>query len=95
MRADTILAYTYRAAIYCPKCIVDQLPTGNNEQFDGWALTPGAYMTTEDNLNELAAAFGLDRTDERSFDSDDFPKVVFACELRGDETCDCCAEQIA
>jgi hypothetical protein len=79
MRLDTIVAYTFNADTYCPDCIVKVLPYGEGEAFDGWKLSDGweHLMTTEENLDEIAAAFGIDRQDERSFDSGDFPKVVF------------------
>lgn len=78
MSFGEIIAYAYRADEYCPRCIVRALPTGEGEAYDGWALASGVRMTTEENLSEIAAAFGIDRMDERSFDSGDFPKVIFA-----------------
>lgn len=78
MRATEIAAYTFATEIYCPSCIVKALPTGEGEAYDGWGLAAGVTMSPEDNLNEIAHAFGIDRGDEHSFDSGDFPKVVFA-----------------
>lgn len=76
-RPDDIVGYVYKADTYCPDHIVGRLPTGPSEDFDGWALAHGVTMSVEDNLDEIAAAFGIDREDEYSFDSDYFPKVVF------------------
>lgn len=88
-----IVGYTYSADLYCPSCIIAQLPTGEGGAFDGWALAPGVHMSAEDNLNEIAAAFCIDRHDEWSFDSGDFPKVAFRDMLNGDsDHCASCGE---
>lgn len=92
--ATDIVAYTFQADTYCQGCIVDQLPTGDGEAFDGWNPASGATMSTEENLSEIAAAFGINRMDERSFDSGDFPKVVFSSQVEGPEHCGACNELI-
>jgi hypothetical protein len=97
---DDIVGYTFNADNYCPSCIVSVLPTGEGEAFDGWALAEGAApMSTEDNLTEIAVAFGIDRMTETSFDSDEFPKVIFRyhLDINGDvptEVCGKCAERL-
>lgn len=91
MKATDIVAYTFKADIYCPDCITEVLPTGEGEAFDGWALAEGApVMSTEANLNEIAFAFGIDRENEYSFDSDEFPKVVFSSQIEEAENCGKC-----
>lgn len=91
-KAWDIVGYTYNADTYCPPCVIDALPTGDGEAFDGWkACVP---MNPEDNLNEIAAAFQIDRMDERSFDSGDFPKVIFESDAEGDEFCCVCGREI-
>ena len=67
--------YVYKADVYCDEHVIEALATGPGEDFDGWDLGAGVRMSAEDNLDELAAAFGVDRADEHSFDSDYFPKV--------------------
>lgn len=94
MKAWEIVGYAFRADTYCPSDIVGALPTGEGEPFDGWALAPGVHMTTEDNLDEIAFAFGIDRQDEHSFDSWDFPKVIFASSVEDDEYCAVCARPL-
>lgn len=90
-----IVAYTYKADTYCPECIIEQLPTGPGEDFDGWALAEGADpMTTEANLNEIAAAFGINRGTEHTFDSSYFPKVSFRDQTMTTE-CGRCGRVIA
>jgi hypothetical protein len=68
--ATDIVGYMYRADLYCPDHIIDVLATGEGEDFDGWALAEGAApMTVENNLAEIATAFGIDHLDESSYDS--------------------------
>jgi hypothetical protein len=43
-------------------------------------------------LDERAEALGIDTDDERSYDSDDFPKVVFASQVEDAEYCGSCHE---
>lgn len=96
MSSYDIAGYTFNADIYCPSCIVEMLPAGPGQPFDGWALANGADpMATEDNLDEIAAAFGIDRYDESSFDSGDFPKVVFEDMAEdADDVCGNCHERL-
>lgn len=85
-----IVGYTFRADLYCSECILVVLPTGEGEAYDGWALGEGVAMSTEANLDEIAAAFGIDRQSEETFDSGDFPKVVFRDMLEGEDRCGKC-----
>lgn len=95
MATTDIVAYTLNADLYCPDCVLDVLPTGEGQAYDGWALAPGADpMTTEANLDEIAAAFGIDREDEHTFDSNEFPKVVFGDQVESDDHCGSCGEVI-
>ena len=94
MSATTVIGYAYRAALYCPGCVVGALPTGPGEAYDGWALAPGVRMGTEANLDEIAHAFGIDRHDEHTYDSDDFPKVVFASDEISDDACEACGGEL-
>lgn len=91
MRSDTIVGYTFRAAQFCPACIIAQLPTGHGGAFDGWTVMPPYLMSSETNLSEIASAFGIYRTNESSFDSEYFPKVIFADQVN-DARCDHCDE---
>lgn len=75
MRPDDITQYTYRADIYPPDKIAAALAR------DGYPVSPGELNNVEaaeTMLDELAGLKGINRLDERSFDSDDFPKIVFA-----------------
>ena len=93
-KARDIVGYTFQAENYCSGCIIDQLPTGPGRMYDGWALAPGVSMPVEANLNEIAYAFGIDRDDETTFDSGDFPKVIFLSQLVGIEYCEACGWEL-
>ena len=83
---DTIVAYTYRADTLCPTCTIDAMLTDYPE-----SLTPAARdMREEDVLDQLAEYLGIDREDERMFDSDAFPKVVFLGSINKPEECGHC-----
>jgi hypothetical protein len=60
-----IVGYSFRADLYCPNCIV-RVYSGDPPDSDD----------TEACLNRFARDAGIDREDERTFDSDEFPKVV-------------------
>lgn len=92
--ASDIAGYTYKADIYCRYCIIDALPTGPGQQFDGWALAAGVSMTTEANLSEIAYAFQIDRQDESSFDNSEFPKVIFDSQAAETDSCCVCQQPI-
>jgi len=94
MSAADIVAYTFNADTYCPDCIIDALPTGDGQAFDGWKLAAGVVMTVEDNLAEIAHAFSIDRMDEWSYDSGDFPKVVFESQIEDVEHCGGCGREL-
>ncbi len=94
-----IAGYSYQADLECPACMATRakrwLSTGS-EQTDG--------LDPESLLDLAAARIGLDRMDERTFDSGDFPKVVFVGSLEPqdygdgepptDETCGICGEEL-
>lgn len=63
----TIYAYTYKAADWCSDCIADEFRPADSQA-----------ITAEDVLDEVAASRSIDRDEERSFDTDDFPKPVFS-----------------
>ncbi|MEH0110805.1 hypothetical protein V6N00_13925 [Tersicoccus sp. MR15.9] len=86
------VGYTFRAEQYCPEDLLDALPTGPGEAFDGWDDLSG--QPVEDSLRELAFAFSIDREDEASFDSDDFPKVIFRDQTTEDDVCGACGKDL-
>lgn len=80
-----IAAYTFQADIYCPDCIISQVEPGSTRE--GYSY--------EALLDEIAAERGIQRMDEHTFDSDDFPKVVFHDSIEESEFCGCCHEEIS
>lgn len=68
MKSYDIVGYTFNADQYCPEHIVEQL--------DGQAPVVGSEA--ESKLDYIAGMLGIDRQDEHSYDSGDFPKVIFA-----------------
>lgn len=69
---DKITGYVWRGDTYCKHCMKRQLKTAGLIQDDGRPL--------EDILDVAAWSLNLNRKDEWSFDSWNFPKVV----LQGD-----------
>lgn len=84
-------AYTFKADIYHPECIVPAMAA--TAEYEGWGLAQGVVMDVEENLDEIAAAFAVDRYEETSFDSEDFPKVAFSHQLE-DDSCGGCGKVI-
>ncbi|MCU6479008.1 hypothetical protein [Arthrobacter sp. A2-55] len=84
--------YIFNAELYCPAHIADALPTGDGDAYDGWAVAAGIEITAEENLDEIAIAFGIDRDDEATFDSSEFPKVIRHGQLGGE--CGACGAPV-
>ncbi len=80
MRSTDIVAYAFNADIYCPDCIIGAF-NGNSDDYDSETI-----------LGILASGLGIERYDEASFDSSEFPKVVFAHQVDDSDTCGSCSE---
>lgn len=79
LKADTIVGYTYLAENYMPHDLIEYM-------IDIGAASPAARdMPVETVLDQIAEANAIDRHDEYSFDSSDFPKVIFAIMLDDDD----------
>lgn len=89
-RQTQIVAYDFEGERFCTNCIIANLPTDEGQAFDGWALAEGAApMTPEENLDEVAAAFGI----IRDMDQMEFPVRVHRAVLDGhQERCSDCGE---
>lgn len=87
-------AYLFKGEQFGLCCILGKLPTGPDEAFDGWADHSGQPIETS--LNELAAAFGIDRT-EVPFDNSAFPESVSREALDSNDytLCDECGDDLA
>lgn len=75
MKATDIAAYMYQAELLCPECTALTIEVDHPSP---------AWLTPEQILDRVAKVIGLDRRDERSFDSNEFPKVVFADQICSD-----------
>jgi hypothetical protein len=77
-----IVAYQYKGDLWAPEYIVGQLTANPG---DGHHGTRPSESPVEPHLDLLARIKGIDRYDESSFDSDEFPKVVFRDQIAEDE----------
>lgn len=73
MHAHEIVAYTYKGETYSPDAILPAL----NQPIDGWTMLHPTRSDVEILLSRLATSRGINRAVEETFDSEDFPKVVF------------------
>lgn len=83
--ATDIVAYTYRAKLYHARCIVAALIFDDELRIMNIDLT-------ETILDNAAHVAGINRHDEYSFDSDEFPKVVFDSQLDIDSAHSTCGQ---
>lgn len=80
VRADDIAGYTYQAQNYRPTALIDAL-------IDEGRIGPDARgRDVEDVLTALASQNGVDRLDESSFDTAEFPKVIFESQITDDDS---------
>lgn len=87
-KAFDIEAYTYDGEILCPTCVIERM-------IERREASPAARdMGTEAALDQIAEANAIDRQDEHSFDSRDFPKVVFQSQIEDDTECDRCGKEL-
>lgn len=92
----TVCGYTYQADIYCPEHVCEAVALDARR----FGVVPGRmdYEDAEDYLKRMAPMYGIkDRTDEYTFDSDQFPKVIFlghACDMDHDY-CAACGDDLS
>lgn len=92
MKSWDIVGYTYQADNHCPDCtrLVATL-----RGLEAGAGPDADTDTAESALDAWAKADGVNRQDERSFDSGDFPKVIFASMVEdSNERCGTCHERL-
>ena len=86
-RPDAIVGYTYKAENLCPSCTIDAVVGSKQDGMSGRAV--------EIALDRIAPLAGvLDRYNEHSFDSDEFPKVIFADSVIEGERCGNCDNKL-
>ena len=88
-----ITGYTFRADNYCPTCIGREIAEFVRES--GGSLPEDLNRwQVEAALDAIAEVVGVERENESSFDSDDFPKVVLSLD-DDDVTCGQCGEKFS
>lgn len=88
---DTV-AYTFQADIWCPDCMRTYAEA--QVRFLNKFYVDMEGMCVEGIVGHWADAAGIDCNDESSYDSDDFPKVVFQSDVEDVEHCGQCGEEI-
>lgn len=102
-----IVGYSFKADIACCDCIADW---ATNELMEegytredvesivrnvGLGYDAGVYAYRSEILTKhLAGLLRIDIEDEYSWDSDDFPKVIFSDQVEDTEYCGTCHEEI-
>ena len=92
MKAWTVVGYAYKADIYCPGCVLEEVL--KDQGIEGHGLS----FVVEEALNRIARTLGMldnehGELDEATYDSDEFPKVIFADQEEG-EHCSQCHEAL-
>jgi len=103
MKSWHIAAYNFGADYACTDCISEwaeeelkkegfsERDIENIVRNKGTTLDVGVFAyRAEILLYKLARIRGINIEDEYSFDSDDFPKVVFSSDLENEEVCEIC-----
>lgn len=88
------LAYTYCADIFCPDCIVAVTLSGRPEIDPNDGTVFPQFGTVERDLDVIAGILGINRTDEHTFDSSEFPKVTFSQDDIAGQDCGACREPL-
>ncbi|GGS25828.1 hypothetical protein Snoj_04320 [Streptomyces nojiriensis] len=83
MGATDIVAYYYGEKTVCPDCAKDLAAPY-------YLIDSPESFTTEQVLDEAAKTAGINRNDEDSYTSYEFPKILYAEDLVDGETCFVC-----
>lgn len=79
-----IAAYYFRGEYWAPEAIVARLTVNPGDGYHE-ERRKDDMADIERELNLLARISGINREDEQSYGSDEFPKVVHKSEMQGDE----------
>lgn len=93
-RFDDVVGYVYRADIYCPVHLLDTYRARRRAAGASIDSTRQRASGVEDVLDIYASDRGIDREDETTFDSDDFPKVILRIDAEPDDQCGACGDLI-
>jgi hypothetical protein len=107
MKSFHVAGYSFKAEIRCCDCIAEW--TSDELRKEGYSLRDidlivqnnpleydaGVYgYRSEILLRTLAKLWRIHLEDEYSFDSDDFPKLIFSDQIEDDEFCFKCGDKI-
>ena len=89
MKAYDIVGYTYEADTYCPVHIIVELRKSLPEELHSPIDDDGGEYPWDAEwfLTTVAPFCNIDRMDEHTFDSDEFPKVIFSSQVEDTEYC--------
>lgn len=93
MKSYDIVGYTYKADIYCPEHVGIEVAR-DIDKTGKTVIGQQNWETTEQYLDRVQGFLGIrNRYDEHSYDSDNFPKVIFADQtLEDSDVCCECGE---
>lgn len=87
MAAWSVIGYTFNADNYCNGiCVLQAMGVPVSEDAN--------CMTIKSVLDSVATARGINRYDEYSYDSREFPKVIFSSQVEETEHCGGCGGKI-
>ena len=87
------VAYTYCGGFLCPDCVFDMCHE-TPEALEGWQGEGDRTNDVEGALDYIAATLGIDRSDEPSYDDDEFPKALPNIGVLSGSPCDNCGEAV-
>ena len=93
--ATDIVGYSYQADTYCPTCTTAMVRRNAALPLSFWNAAP-ANADIETTLDYYATHVipDADRYDETTFDTEDFPKVIFSSQVESPEHCGACHEEL-
>jgi len=89
-----VAGYTFAADTYCVDCILSVLPEYHTDGMVGDTRDVHGVVDVDGALWDVAIDSGVDREDEYSFDSDDFPKVILQGMTNESTECGKCSASI-
>jgi len=83
-----IAGYQFDSQLFHGNCLISGMVLARE-------LSPAALdMDNEAVLDQHAGANGIDRSDENTFDSSEFPKVIFDSQVTADDVCGHCGDYL-
>lgn len=89
MKSWDVVGYHYNGDALCTDCA--RREAARHTAANGVRVHS---VSAEVELDEWARIAGIDRWDESTFDTDDFPKIVFASQANRSDVCGTCLENL-